>query len=241
MVEERFADKSIPASPFAGDDGARVPDVDRLWPDWARGQDVRLQLLTALATSRVFVPVVAVLDTVEIDEAQRAREKDSHMATVSVSGADGSRRSLVFTSTTELQAWNPDARPVPVFFSQACEAAVADGAKGIIVDVSTVRPLVVEANEVDLGAVGRLGLALFAQTRGPKLIEESLAEPARIFDVSFELVAATSPTHLARLVIVGPEDNVRAAAQVVAAALADNQELAAMAAAGLEIGGRATT
>jgi hypothetical protein len=82
------------------------------------------------------VPVVAVLGEVEHDEHGLAHDKTSDMATVLITGRDGRRALLSFTSTASLQRWNPDARPVGVSARQAARAALQDGADALLVDVA---------------------------------------------------------------------------------------------------------
>lgn len=240
MVDERFVGKDVPQPQFADDDGRVAPHVGDALLAWRRGTLPFNGALLALIGSRVFVPVVAMLDSMDVTDTGERVEKDSHMATVTLEGGDGLRRFLAFSSTAELSAWNPEARPIAVYFSQACEAAVSEGAEGLIVDIATEPAFVLPGAQVRAGVTSALGIELFSLTAGPALIREALAPVAHAFDVEFELVAAQNPRHVARLVIVGAEETVRAAAQVVATSLAHSEDLAALTPSGLEVGGRAT-
>lgn len=128
--------RSLPASPFAGDDGARPAaftaakaiEPPRRTP----------AVVAALRGGRVLVPVLAHAHpgrTATGGVAERVTSADpqadacDQAATVTVEVADGRAAMPVFTSLATLMAWNPDARPVPVFGTQAARAAtsVSDG------------------------------------------------------------------------------------------------------------------
>ena len=94
------------------------------------------------------VPVMAVLGEVEHDEQGLAHDKTSDMATVLLRGRDGRMALLAFTSSAALQAWNPEARPVPVTAAQAAQAAVHDDAAAMVVDVAGPVLFVVEGADL---------------------------------------------------------------------------------------------
>jgi len=89
-------------------------------------------MLRALAESRLLVAVLAVADEVDANGA----DKSSHMAVVSMINSAGEKGLLAFTGLDSMAAWNPDARPVPVPARAAAEAALADGARALVIDVA---------------------------------------------------------------------------------------------------------
>ncbi len=117
--------------------------------------------MAALVRSRVLVPVVAVLG--ESDE--NGAEKTSDMATVLIRGADGRQALLAFSSTTTMQAWRPDARPVAVRSSDAAKAAVQEQADALLIDVAGPAKLVVEGDNLEALA-SDWQLAAIAQADG---------------------------------------------------------------------------
>ncbi|MBI2244174.1 MAG: SseB family protein [Nocardioides sp.] len=145
---------TIPDPGFAGDDGSADPAVSAALAAWARGEVTYADALAALRTARLLVPVVAVLGEVEYDEAGRAHDKTSDMATVLLQGADGRLALLAFTGTAELTAWNPDGRPVPVTTAVAARAALQDGAAALLVDVAGPVRFVVEGDDLEGLAAG---------------------------------------------------------------------------------------
>lgn len=111
---------------FAGDTGEVDADLGRaLATDDADG------VLAALcAGARLLVPIVAVLD----ERGEDGQDKSSHMASVSIVQPDGRRGLVAFTCLSALQAWNPDARPVPARAGDVARAAREEGADGVLVD-----------------------------------------------------------------------------------------------------------
>jgi hypothetical protein len=148
---DRFRGVTVPDPGFAGDDGRVDPAVADALAAYAADAAALPAALGAVATTRLLVPVVAVLGEAEQDEHGLAREKDSAMAAVLLRGADGRLALLAFTGTGPLARWNPDARPVPVAARTAALAAVQEEAAALVVDVAGPHPLVVEGD--DLGAL----------------------------------------------------------------------------------------
>ncbi|NDL57329.1 SseB family protein [Phytoactinopolyspora mesophila] len=132
--------KTVPPSSFPGDDGSADPSLAAALSAYESGEGGPADVLAALAGGRVLVPVVASADEMGDDVAVPTGavrgEKSSSMATVSMIGRDGRRGLLVFTSLESLHRWNPDARPVPVPTRAAAEAALADGADALVIDVA---------------------------------------------------------------------------------------------------------
>ncbi len=136
--------RAIPDPGFAGDDGSADPAVAAALEAYRQGSSSVGAVLAALVTGRLLVPVVAVLDEAEAGPTGLHREKSSHMATVTVTGRDGRRALVAFTSTETLTRWRADARPVPVTASQAAGAALDEGADALVVDLAGPVPFAVE-------------------------------------------------------------------------------------------------
>ena len=95
--------------------------------------------MAALATARVFVPILAQL--AEEGEAaagpngdQLHSDKQADMALVTLKAPDGRTAMPVFTSAASLTAWHPEARPVAVYAARAALSAVAEGAELLVLD-----------------------------------------------------------------------------------------------------------
>lgn len=128
--------RQIPDPGFAGDDGAADPRVAAALASYTADPARHLAVFVALQASRVLVPVVAVAGEVAYDDAGLAHDKTSDMATTLLTGRDGRQALLAFTSLTTLQAWRPDARPVPVAAVLAARSALQEGAAALVLDVA---------------------------------------------------------------------------------------------------------
>ncbi|MFT4084882.1 MAG: SseB family protein [Nocardioides sp.] len=157
-MEQHPDQKRISGPGFAGDEGSAKPAVASALSAFATRRGTYAVALAALLDSRVLVPVVAVLGTVEHRASGLARDKTSDMATVLLTGADGRRALLAFTSTESLRAWRADARPVPVGFRDAAMAALQEEADAIVVDVAGPVTFPIEGEDLRAAAAG-LGLA----------------------------------------------------------------------------------
>lgn len=134
--QERFAGVRLPDPGFAGDDGSADPALAGALAEHAAGALSSHDVVAALAGARLLVPVVAVLDEAEVGADGLRRDKDSHMATVSLLNPDGRRGLLAFTSTVTLAAWQSDARPVAATSQRVAQAALQEGADAVLLDVA---------------------------------------------------------------------------------------------------------
>jgi hypothetical protein len=132
----RFEGARLQAAAFPDDTGEPSAEVAAALASYAAGTGSHADVLAALGTSRLLVPVVALLGEVEHDERGLAHDKSSDMAAVLITGRDGRKALLSFTSTAALRAWSADARPVGVPARQAARAALQDGAEALLVDLA---------------------------------------------------------------------------------------------------------
>ena len=145
----------MPVSRPAGDTGGADPAVTAALAAYAAGQGTEHAALTALAASRLLVPVVAVL--VEANDAhgekahsekahggKGATEKETEMALPTLIGNDGRKAVIAFTGTDTVKRWRADARPVPVPAARLWPAVAAEQADAVVIDVAGPVPLVVE-------------------------------------------------------------------------------------------------
>jgi hypothetical protein len=133
----------------AGDTGEAGREVSQSLAAYAEGTGSEHAALTALAATRLLVPVVAVLAAASEDGA----EKESEMALPTLIGNDGRRAVIAFTGTETLRRWKADARPVPVPASRVWAAAISE-ADAVAIDVAGPVPLVIEGARLDALANG---------------------------------------------------------------------------------------
>lgn len=147
-------ERRIPDPGFAGDDGSADPAVAAALAAYASDRSRYADALAAVLGSRVLVPVVALLGEVETGDDGLAREKDSDMATVLLTGRDGRTGLLAFTSLDALRAWDPQARPVPVPARTAAASAVQEGADALLLDLAGPAMLTVQGDDLRRAAAG---------------------------------------------------------------------------------------
>jgi hypothetical protein len=136
---------------FPGDDGTADPAVRTALDAYAAGQGSEHAALTALARSRLLVPVVAVPGAAGED----GSEKSTEMALPTLVGRDGRRAVLAFTCLDALKQWRSDARPVPVPAASAWLAGTQDGASAVLIDVAGPVTLAVDGARLAALAAGR--------------------------------------------------------------------------------------
>ncbi len=150
----RLCVRTIPDPGFSDDEGAASKDVAAALAAYGSDPQLFPEALGALQSSRLIVPVVAILGEVEVDEAGLAHDKSSDMATILLTGADGRQALLAFTSVETMAAWNPQARPVPVTAQVAAASAVQEGAAALLIDVAGPVRVVVSADDLEAFAQG---------------------------------------------------------------------------------------
>lgn len=119
---------------FEDDDGSAdagyLAAVDAL----REGRGGEADVVRALATARVFVPVMATLAE-EADGVDGLHaDKQADMALVTLKAPDGRTAMPVFTSAAALESWHPEARPVAVYAARAALSAVSEGAQLLVLD-----------------------------------------------------------------------------------------------------------
>ena len=141
---------------FPDDDGSADPALTAVLTAYgaSSGSQEYVAALAVLQTARVLVPVVAVLGEVEVDEAGLAHDKSSDMAAVLMQTPDGRRGLLAISGTATLEAWNPEARPVPVAVRTAAQAAVLEDAAALVLDIAGPATLVVDGDTLRALAAG---------------------------------------------------------------------------------------
>jgi len=144
----------VPATRPAGDTGGADPAVTAALAAYAAGAETEHAVLTAVAASRLLVPVVAVLAEANADgtvppapasaHSGSGSEKETEMALPTLIGNDGRKAVIAFTGTDTVRRWRADARPVPVPASRLWPAVAAEQADAVVIDVAGPVPLVVE-------------------------------------------------------------------------------------------------
>lgn len=121
----RFHGAQIPEQNYSHDDGT----APQALAEAVRNRDVPA-VVAALPGARLLVALVAQLDSATPE----GSEKDSHMAAAMWQRPDGRVALMAFTSVAAMDAWDPQARPLPVPAAQVAQAALEDGADALLID-----------------------------------------------------------------------------------------------------------
>ncbi len=124
---------------YRDDDGSADPRVAAALAAFAAGEGSEQAALTALAASRLLVPLVTTMAGGD----PAGGEKVSEIALPTLVGRDGRTALPVFTSLAALSRWRPGARPVPRAAELVWQAAVRDS-HAVMIDVAGPVPLPVE-------------------------------------------------------------------------------------------------
>jgi len=146
-------------SRFSGDDGSAEPRVAAALAAFGSGQGSEHAALTALAASRLLVPIVAVAAG---DDGERKSsghggsvgDSGAEMSLPTIVGRDGRRAIPAFTSVETLAMWRQQARPVPASASQVWQAAAQD-ACAVVVDIAGPFPIAIDGARLAALADGR--------------------------------------------------------------------------------------
>ena len=133
-MQPRGRGRSLAPTPFPDDDGSADPALAAALETAAADRAAVEAVVSVLAGSRVLVPVVAVAGETAMTADGLMVDTSSDMAVVTLTAPDGRRVMPVFSSLSQLAAWNASARPVPVAARPAALAAVDDGCELLVVD-----------------------------------------------------------------------------------------------------------
>src|SRR5258708_16994551 len=201
---------------FRNDEGSAHPGVTAALVDFAAGQGTEHAVMTALAGSRLLVPVVAVLAD-QLEPAQHGSaesagpaaarsaiqsEKATEMAMPTLIGVDGRRAVPAFTSLDSMSRWQSQARPVPVTALAVWQSACADSSAGVI-DVAGPVPFAVEGARLAALARGEAAPRLFADPDVQEIVAAVLASQLDV--ASFELQHDDGRHDLAIVALLTPQ------------------------------------
>ena len=147
---------------FAGDNGAADPRIAAVLAAYGAGQESEQAVLTALAGSRLLVPLVE--RPAEAAQVTETCATDAHddgcdhqaageLAFPTLIGRDGRPALLAFTSLAALMSWRPDARPVPTPAGQVWGTAIGDSC-AVVIDVAGPVPIAVDGARLAALAAG---------------------------------------------------------------------------------------
>lgn len=107
------------------------------WDGLRRLADRHADVIAALGSERLLVPMLAEAGDVGLTPEGRTVEKSQELSIVTVGAPDGRRVLPVFTSVDTMRKWHPEARPIPVPGAQVGVAAAQEETDLIMVDAAT--------------------------------------------------------------------------------------------------------
>lgn len=131
---------------YNDDHGEPDPAVEQALAAYAAGTGTEHAALTALADSRLLVPVVAA-------PAEGGEPSGSDMAVPSLVGRDGRAALPAFTSADAVGRWQPEARPRPMPAASVFEFAQSES-KAVVIDVGGPVPLAIDGARLTALATG---------------------------------------------------------------------------------------
>lgn len=123
--------RSFQGNSWSGDDGTCPAPLAELLA--AERMDLAA-FLNALRDQRLLVPLVAQLGDSELGPNGLVVEKSADLAIVAVKTPDGKTAIPVFTSVSQMSAWKPEARPVPVDARKIALACASEGHERLVID-----------------------------------------------------------------------------------------------------------
>ena len=156
---------------YRNDHGDADPAVAAALAAYAAGTGGEHAVLVALASSRLLVPVVAVLADEQTGPADEQAgppdeqttlgprglpvhgEKASEIALPSITGRDGRPALPAFTCLDAVRRWRPAARPVPVPALGVWQSAVHESS-AVVIDIAGPVPLAIEGARLAAMAAG---------------------------------------------------------------------------------------
>lgn len=206
-----WSGRRIESGRFADDIGAADPGVVAALTSLAAAEpgglaEAESALMSALAGSRVLVPLVAVPDP--------AGEHHT-MATASLTGPDGSRAMPVFTSSAAVTHWDGSARPVPTPVGEACCAALEQGCTAMVVDLAEPHAAVVRLSQLWALSLGEP----WVPSHADPVVCSAVAAAARglggVVDVRCEDGAIHAPGTLRLVVVLQPGLSARSVDEMI--------------------------
>ncbi|MDO5533751.1 MAG: SseB family protein [Propionibacteriaceae bacterium] len=132
-----------PNAAFAGDHGHPDPELRAILAEAYSGGTNYHRAIAALCTARLLLPIVAAGDEGEPGSGPDP-ERQAEMAAVLIRSEAGDTAVPVFSGIDSLQAWKPDARPVPCTLDDVAATVIETKSTALIIDLPGPHPVVIE-------------------------------------------------------------------------------------------------
>lgn len=132
-----WAGRNFSENPWQDDRGEAPPELLAAIRAFRAGEAPGRAVVEALREVRLLIPLVAELGEAGVNEQGQTVDKSADLSIVTVAAPDGRGVVPVFSSVAAMQAWDADARPVPVDARRAALAAVEAGTDVLMLDAAT--------------------------------------------------------------------------------------------------------
>jgi hypothetical protein len=136
-----WAGRHFEANTAADDDGAAPEHLIEAIRRFRARELGEAEVVDALRTSRLLVPLVAHLGEDGLSE--HGHDKTQELSIVTVVGPDGRTVLPAFTSVAAMSAWNAQARPIPVQAQRVALAAASEQTDLVVVDATSATEFVI--------------------------------------------------------------------------------------------------
>ena len=180
---------------FADDDGSAPKEFLNAILGFRNGELGQAQVVDAIRTSRLLIPLVAHLGESEIGPNGLKVDKSAELSIVTVKSPDDQDALVVFSSVEAMQRWNKDARPVPTDAVRVCLAAASQLSTRVVIDPGSETEFVIRRP-----AIARIAQSLEWQPAElnpnvKQVVGESIASESQV--IEFELRSADPTATLA--------------------------------------------
>jgi hypothetical protein len=129
--------RSFQENPHAGDAGETPVDVAERLTAWRAGTGSFTDVVAALAVNRFLIPLVTHAGDDFDSDNPVMEDKVQELSVITVAGPNGEKVIPAFTSVDAMNAWNPDARPIPIDAQRVALAAASEQTDRIVVNPGT--------------------------------------------------------------------------------------------------------
>ena len=180
-----FDGREFRPHPFAGDDGSAPKQLAVALDRWARENSSAAisQVVEALRTDRILVPLIAEAGDVGHTPDGRVVEKTQELSIVSVQGPDGQPVGLIFSDVDALAAWRADARPQPAEAARAAAWALEESMTRLVINPTSVTECLLRRGALISLMTGESYIAPWEDPEVVDAIDEGLGDTGTLMSI----------------------------------------------------------
>ncbi|GAB2521996.1 SseB family protein [Paramicrobacterium agarici] len=167
----------------AADDGGAPPGLVAAIESFHRGGDDGRGVVAEFATSRLLIPLVAHAGEHGVTDEGLVVDKTQELSIITVEGPDGRNVMPVFSSVATMQAWNPQARPVPAEGVRVALAAAEERTDLVVLDATSRTEFVIRRPALWAVAQSHPWIPSFADPEVLEAFERSAVNDDRVVAV----------------------------------------------------------